>query len=62
MNTLLRLEWDWWVVWLLGYCLTPSSRFHNSRRKTMLEIFLLLLLGGVVLVLAVLIAIHILKD
>jgi len=28
----------------------------------MLEIFLLLLLGGVVLVLAVLIAIHVLKD
>jgi len=28
----------------------------------MLEIFLLLLLGGVVLVLAVLVAIHILKD
>jgi len=28
----------------------------------MIEIFLLLLLGGVVLVLAVLIAIHVLKD
>jgi hypothetical protein len=30
--------------------------------NTMLEIFLLLLLGGAVLVLAVLIAIHVLKD
>ena len=29
---------------------------------TMLEIFLLLLLGGLVLVLAVLVAIHILKE